>query len=82
MSKRLTNIKRYPLIILISILFYHGVVSSEDGSTDEDREIIEILDILENYDFLTSVELYMNMNEIENFQNSPSIKEEKEEDQK
>ncbi len=43
----------------------YAIAGSEDVTDDEERQIVQMLDMLENYDLIRSLEMYMNMNDIE-----------------
>ncbi len=63
-------------VILMTSVLYSSLVRGESKGgnngkqtlTDEEQEIVEMLDILEEYDFLSSIDLYMNIDEIEKMQ--------------
>jgi hypothetical protein len=70
--------------MLLTFLFLlEGIAVPEEKQVAdiEEREIIEVLEILEDYDFLLSMELYENLDEKDRFQNIKSLegKTEKEE---
>lgn len=75
------SFKLFLLILLISFFSLRGVaICGEKQPLDvEEREIVEILEILENYDFLISMELYRNLDEVKNFENTQSSDKYKEE---
>jgi hypothetical protein len=56
-------------MVLTTVLIFvaaYAVAGSEDVTDDEERQIVQMLDMLENYDLIRSLEMYMNMNDIEN----------------
>jgi len=55
-------------MVLTTVLIFvaaYAVAGSEDVTDDEERQIVQMLDMLENYDLIRSLEMYMNMNDIE-----------------
>lgn len=65
----MTSVIRLQALLIIILLFLSSGLHAGDEQYEDDKEIIEMLEMLEHYEIINSIDMYINMDDIENMKN-------------